>query len=156
MPGEEKARQEIDRQLEQCGWLVQDRRDMNISPGPGIAVREFPLKTGQADYLLYAGGKAIAVVDAKPEGHTLRGIEDQTAKYVVGLPEELPHYTLPLPFACESTGTVTRFTNRLDPDARSRQVFTFQRPEELLRLMNLDGQLRAKLQNMPPPETGKL
>ena len=96
------------------------------------------------------------VVEAKPEGHTLTGVEEQSAKYVIGLPSELPHFTLPLPFAYESTGKVTQFTNRLEPNARSREVFTFHRPEELLRLVNLDEQLRGKLQNMPPLETGKL
>ena len=51
MTPEEKARQEIDRQLEPCGWAVQDYRQMNISAGLGVAVREFPLATGEADYL---------------------------------------------------------------------------------------------------------
>jgi hypothetical protein len=31
---------------------------MNISAGLGVAVREFPLKSGQAVYLLYADCKA--------------------------------------------------------------------------------------------------
>ena len=37
----------------------------------------------------------------------------------------------PLPFIYESTGAETRFTNGYDPDARSRRVFTFHRPETL-------------------------
>lgn len=37
----------------------------------GVAVREFPLTTGDADYMLYVDGRAIGVVEAKPEGHTL-------------------------------------------------------------------------------------
>ena len=64
---EEQARGKIDDQLAQCGWIVQKHRDMNISAGPGVAIREFPLKTGFADYLLYADGRAIGVVEAKPE-----------------------------------------------------------------------------------------
>jgi len=156
MTPEEKARQEIDRQLEQCGWTVQDYREMNISAALGVAVGEFHLSTGKADYLLYAGGKAIGAVEAKPVGHTLTGVEDQSAKYIVGLPGGLPHYHLPLPFAYESTGEVTQFTNNLEPDARSREVFTFHQPEELIRLAQLDDQLRAKLRTMPELETGKL
>ena len=62
MTPEEQARKEIDRQLAQCGWIVQDRREMNISAGPGVAVREFPLKTGEMDYLLYVEGKAMRVI----------------------------------------------------------------------------------------------
>jgi len=33
MTPEEKARPEIDRQLQQCGWIVQDRSELNISAG---------------------------------------------------------------------------------------------------------------------------
>ena len=146
---EEKARQEIDRQLAACGWLVQDHKSMNISAAPGVAVREFPLKTGFADYLLYANGKAIGVVEAKPEGHTLTGVEIQSSKYTLGLPEGIPIYRKPLPFAYESTGAVTQFSNSLEPDFRSREVFSFHRPEELVRLAGLESQVRANLRALP-------
>ena len=149
MTPEQNARVLIDRQLAQCGWNVQHQKGMNIYAGLGVAIREFPLKTGFADYMLYVDGKAIGVIEAKPEGHTLVGVETQSAKYTSGLPDILPHYRIPLPFAYESTGVITQFTNGLDPDPRSREVFTFHRPEELLRLVNLDGQLRAKLREMP-------
>lgn len=46
----------------------------------------------------------------------------------------MPHHSLPLPFHYLSTGVITRFINGLDPDPRSRNVFAFHRPEELLRL----------------------
>jgi type I restriction enzyme R subunit len=81
---EEQAREEIDRQLEARGWAVQDHKKMNISAAPGVAVREFPLKAGFADYLLYADGKAIGVVEAKPEGHTLTGVETQSMSSMGG------------------------------------------------------------------------
>lgn len=150
MTPEEKARREIDRQLSQSGWIVQDRRDMNISAGPGVAIREFPLPVGEADYLLYLDGKAAGIIEAKPEGYTLTGVESQSAKYVNALPEGAPSHRLPLPFCYESTGKETQFTNLLDPDARSRLVFTFHRPEELRRLVGLDKQLRARLRELPP------
>ena len=51
---------------------------MHITAGPGVAIREFRLKSGSADYLLYADGLAIGVVEAKPEGHTLTGVETQS------------------------------------------------------------------------------
>jgi len=146
---EDKARVEIDRQLEHCGWVVQDHKAMNIMAGPGVAVREFPLKTGAADYLLYVDGKVIGLVEAKPVGHTLTGVETQSAKYSEGLPEDIPNYVLPIPFMYESTGVETQFTNCLDPVPRSRDVFTFHRPEELFRLVNLDHQLRTNLNEMP-------
>jgi len=91
-----------------------------------------------------------------PEGHNLTGVETQSGKYLDGLPNGLPHYRLPLPFAYESTGTVTHFTNALEPDARSREVFTFHRPEELIRLATLDLQMRGLLRKMPSLNTQRL
>jgi hypothetical protein len=38
MTPEQKARCEIDRQLEQCGWQVQDYRQMDIFAAQGVAV----------------------------------------------------------------------------------------------------------------------
>jgi type I restriction enzyme R subunit len=156
MTPEQKARQQIDRQLEQAGWNVQDYRQMNISAGLGVAVREFPLTSGFADYMLYADAKAIGVVEAKPKGHTLTGVETQSGKYLDGLPAVLPNHRLPLPFAYESTGDATQFTSTLEPDARSRGVFAFHQPEELIRLAKLDQQLRTRLREMPPLDIGRL
>ena len=153
---EQQARVLIDQQLRDAGWIVQNPNAINLGEGIGIAVREFPLKTGYADYMLYADGKAIGVVEAKPKGYPLTGVETQSSKYKSGLPKDLPHYRLPLPFAYETTGEVTRFTNTLEPDARSREVFSFHRPEELIRLATKDEQLRALLREMPPLDTGNL
>ena len=156
MTPEKQARVLIDQHLQDAGWIIQDPNAINLDEGVGIAVREFPLKTGYADYLLYADGKAIGVVEAKPKGYPLTGVETQSSKYTNGLPKDLPHYRLPLPFAYESTGEMTRFTNSRDPDARSREVFAFHRPEELIRLATKDEQLRALLREMPPLDAGNL
>src|SRR5258707_504119 len=69
MTREQNSRQRIDRQLGQCGWIVQNFRGLDISAAMGVAVREFPLKNGFADYLLYVGGRVVGVIEAKPEGH---------------------------------------------------------------------------------------
>jgi len=156
MNPEQQARQEIDRQLEACGWEVQSRDRLNITAGPGVAVREFPLKTGQADYLLYVDARVIGVIEAKPAGHTLAGVEVQSARYADALPDGLPTHLVPLPFAYESTGTNTQFTNFLDPQPRSRRLFSFHRPEELHRLVKLDRQLRGELRSLPPLNTERL
>jgi type I restriction enzyme, R subunit len=66
---------------------------------------------------------------------------------------EAPVY--PLPFIYESTGAETRFTNGYDPDARSRRVFNFHRPETLSewsRQITEDPDhptLRARIRAMP-------
>ena len=43
---EQKARIEIDAKLVASGWLVQNREEMDLTAGRGIAVREFPMKSG--------------------------------------------------------------------------------------------------------------
>ena len=136
MPGtpEQQAREQIESQLFAAGWIIQDSTDINLTAGPGIAIREFQLGRGfgAADYLLYANRKAIGVVEAKKEGDTLTGVEVQTEKYSAGLPEKLPAWQRPLAFLYQSTGVETRFTNCLDPDPRSRPVFCFHQPQTLL------------------------
>ena len=133
MTPEEQARVNIDNLLEQAGWVVQDAAAVNLHASSGVAVREFPLKSGHgtADYLLYVNQKAAGVVEAKPEGSTLTGVEVQSEKYSTGLPDNLPAHQRPLPFLYESTGAETQFTNRLDPEPRSRLVFSFHTPGTL-------------------------
>jgi type I restriction enzyme R subunit len=121
MKPEEKARQKIDQQLKAAGWIVQDLKELNLGASQGVVVREFPLKTGSVDYLLFVNREAIGVIEAKPEGTTLSGVADQTEKYLTGVSENLPHVQEPLPFAYESTGTETFFRDSRDPDPRSRR-----------------------------------
>jgi hypothetical protein len=59
------------------------------------------------------------------------GVAEQAAKYPVGLPDNIPHVTLPLPFLYESTGVETYFRDERDPEPRSWRAFTFHRPEML-------------------------
>src|SRR5574340_519723 len=167
MPSESEARSNIDCLLEAAGWRVSDVSKANIHAARGVAIREFPLKSGHgfADYLLYVDGKAAGVIEAKKEGVTLTGVETQAAKYTQGLPDSLPSWGNPLPFSYQSTGVETRFTNGLDPAPRSRPVFAFHKPELLADWLesahNLAAQappeyhsrgktFLARLQSMPP------
>ena len=131
---EDKARENIDRLLTQAGWAVRDQSDANILAYRGVAIRNFTLKPGHgfADYLLYVDGRAAGVIEAKKEGVTLTGVETQSERYTKGLPDGLPAWSKPLPFSYESTGIETRFTNGLDPEPRSRPVFSFHKPETLV------------------------
>lgn len=130
---EQEAREQIDAQLSAAGWKIQNMADLNLAAGRGIAVREFPLASGHgtADYLLYVDRKAVGVVEAKAEGTTLTGVEVQAEKYGAGLPKTLPAWHNPLPFQYQATGVETQFTNLLDPEPRSRRVFSFHKPETL-------------------------
>lgn len=128
---EHEARKQIDTDLASAGWAVQDRADMNVFAAQGVAIREFPLSTGHADYMLFVDGQAVGALEAKKPGHTLKGVEVQSSKYAKGLPPALHPPVVPLPFLYESNGEETQFTNLLDPDPRSRRVFRVHRPQTL-------------------------
>jgi len=137
VPDESQAREQIDRLLKAAGWDVVNASQANIIGTRGVAIREFPLKDGQgfADYMLYVDGMAAGVLEAKKQGFTLSGVEIQSERYVKGLPDALPAWHKPLPFAYQSTGVATNFTNGLDPEPRARRVFAFHRPETLADLL---------------------
>ena len=179
MTPEQKARIQIDNLLMSAGWAVQDAGSVNIHVGRGVAIREFGLKPGHgaADYLLYVDQKAAGVVEAKPAGHTLTGVETQSGKYSEGLPDALPAHRKPLPFLYETTGSETRFTNLQDPEPRSRGVFAFHTPDALADLVgsnttvaltspagvaepsaaySVAQNLRQRLTEMPPVDAGAL
>lgn len=150
MKPEEKARRRIDALLEAAGWSVQDMSQLNLAASLGVAVREFPLESGFADYLLFVDRKAVGVIEAKPEGTTLSGVAEQSGAYLTSLPANIPHVQLPLPFAYESTGIETFFRDERDPNPRSRRAFAFHRPETLWEWLGQGDTLRARLQAMPP------
>ena len=83
MGPEEKARLEIDRKLTQAGWIIQDRKRLNLLAGLGVAVREFPTSTGEVDYALFVEGTPVGVVEAKREeqGQNLTVTEVQSGRY---------------------------------------------------------------------------
>src|SRR5207248_9093761 len=147
---EELARKKIDKLLTQFGWRLQNRSTINLSAGQGIAIRAALLKDrDEVDYLLFVDGKAIGTVEAKPEGFTLTGVEEQSGKYGKNLLDVYGKWREPLPFAYESTGVETQFTNQLDPSPKSRNVFAFHRPETLLEWIQTDAQLNHRLANLP-------
>jgi type I restriction enzyme R subunit len=154
MKPEEIARQQIDEMLTSAGWVVQDRDKLNLGAGPGIAIREFSLSSGSADYLLLVDREAVGVVEAKPAHYTLQGVREQSAKYLSALDAFMPARR-PLPFHYETTGIQTYFTSHLDPIPRSRLVFHFHTPSmlrEWLALAPENGEnrtLRARLLHMP-------
>jgi type I restriction enzyme R subunit len=155
---EAHARRRIDEMLGAAGWVVQDYRAINRHANRGVAVREFPLAPGHgtADYLLFVDGTAVGVLEAKKVGTSLTGVETQSAKYADGVPDVIPSAGRPLPFAYESTGAETRFTNRYDPVARSREVHWFHRPATLARWVQRFSQMpatatfRGGLRHLPP------
>jgi len=151
---EQRSRVTIDELLTEAGWIVQNRDEVNLAAGRGIAVREFRTATGPVDYLLYGDRKALGTLEAKRDGTPLLGVEWQTDRYTRGFSRTakekgLPYWRLPLPFHYLSTGKETYFANRLDPDYAPREVFAFHKPETLIEMAKSGESLRRKLRGMP-------
>ncbi|WP_399888358.1 DEAD/DEAH box helicase family protein [Streptomyces sp. BBFR51] len=132
---EVQAREKIDAMLRSAGWRIQDKADANPLADTGVAVREFTLASGRADYVLYVAGTIVGVIEAKREGTPLAGALAQNERYAAGVLREhamaVWRRDEPFAFRYATTGTETYFLNRIDPDARSREVFAFHRPETL-------------------------
>ena len=153
---EQIARDDIDRQLIDCGWIIQKKKQINLSAGLGVAVTEYQTEIGPADYVLFVDGKPVGVIEAKKEEEGARlTIHEDQSKYYANSKLKYLHND-PLPFVYESTGTLTRFTDYRDPKPRSRPVFTFHRPETLRDWVKRDKSLRKRLFDLPALQTDGL
>ena len=128
---EQIARDQIDKQLLACGWVVQSKSKINLNENLGVAVREYQTDVGPADYVLFVDGKPVGVIEAKreEEGHKLSVHEDQAEDYATAKLKYLNNEKLP--FVYLSTGEVTTLTDFRDPKPRARNVFSFHRPKTI-------------------------
>ena len=146
---EQIARDHIDRQLIECGWIIQNKKQIDLTAGPGVIVTEYQTEIGPADYVLFVDGKPVGVIEAKKEeeGVHLTLHEDQSKNYAESKLKYLNND--PLPFVYESTGTLTRFTDYRDPKPRSRPAFTFHRPETFREWLKQGNTLRRRVLDVP-------
>ena len=72
LAAEAKVRVEIDSQLVECCWVVQDANAVNLTAGVVVAVREFILikDHGRADYPLFVDGPSVGAIEA--DGRRMR------------------------------------------------------------------------------------
>ena len=154
MTPEAKARLVIDEKLQQSGWILQDMKQINLTAGLGVAVREFPTSTGPVDYALFVNGTPIGVVEAKKSeaGENITKVEEQSLRYA--------HSTFKwvqqeyrVRFAYEATDKLVRFTDYDDIKFRSRAVFSFHRPETIQALLNCADTVRNNMKHFPEFDT---
>lgn len=154
---EQIARDKIDEMLRQSGWVIQDKSKLNLNECNGIAVREYQTDIGPADYVLFVDKKPVGIIEAKrkEEGQRLASeVENQSIAYATSKLKFLKNDLLP--FVFESTGEVTRFTNYNDPKPRSREVFSFHRPETCRERLGKEKTLRGRLHDLPSLPTHNL
>ncbi len=156
MTPEEEARKVIDEKLKKSGWTIQNMNELNINDALGVAVREFPTSTGEVDYALFVDGTPVGVIEAKKreEGQNLTVVEGQTSRYANSTFKWIKN-SYKIRFAYEATDKITRFTDYNDIKYRSREVFSFHRPETLKALAEQGDTIRNNLKNFPAlDETG--
>ena len=153
---EQKARDNIDAMLNLAGWVIQDKKKINLNASLGVAVREYQSDAGIADYVLFVGKKPVGIIEAKreEEGFRLLTVEEQAEGYAKSKLKYLNND--PLPFVYESTGVLTRFTDMRDPKPRSRLVFSFYQPETLQEFIKEQQPLRERLFNIPALDPERL
>lgn len=154
MTPEQKAREIIDKKLTQAGWVVQDMKQLNLSAGLGVAVREFPTSTGPVDYALFVDGIPVGVIEAKKDnaGENITVVESQSSRYADSTFKWVKG-DYHIRFAYEATSKLTRFTDYADIKYRSRTVFSFHRPHELKRLLKQSDTVRNRMKHFPGFDT---
>jgi type I restriction enzyme R subunit len=122
--------------LTAAGWQVQDGQGrQDLYTARGVAVREVATAVGRADYLIYVDTKLVGVIEAKREGSDLTRAEAQADRYAEGMTarQQMQAWRTPLPYRYVSDGGVVRFRDDLDPESRTREVFSFHQPETVAR-----------------------
>ena len=152
---EQRARNEIDRKLNDAGWVVQEKSKIVWSASRGIAIKEYLTDVGPVDYVLFVDKKPFGIIEAKrdEEGHRLTVVEEQSSGYATSKLKYLNND--PLSFVYESTGKLTRFTDFRDPKPRSRPVFSYLRPETFEEYLK-KRPLRERLLAIPELKTDGL
>ena len=150
---EDQARVVIDEKLKQAGWIIQDKKQMNLFAGKqgvhGVIIREMDTSTGPADYMLFIDGKACGVIEAKKDGVSLGGVAEQSGRYSLSNSKHTQRWLDDLPFTYEATSESLRFCDYRDPKPRSRDIFHFHKPETLKKWLEEGDTLRARMLHLP-------
>ena len=146
LAAEQRARFLIDHQITGAGWVVQRKKDVNLIASQGMAVSEVIMAKGSGragclrsvDQMLRSVDQMPGgVIEVKPQGTTLSGVEWQSARCADGLPADarLKAVTTEgrLSFVFEVSGSETHFTNGYDPNPRVRRTSALPQPAMLAR-----------------------
>ena len=154
MTPEQKAREVIDKKLNQAGWVIQDMKQLNLFAGLGVAVREFPTSSGPVDYALFIEAIPVGVIEAKKEeaGEKITAVEEQSSRYADSTFKWIKG-DYRIRFAYEATSKLTRFTDYNDIKYRSRAIFSFHQPQELQRLLKIPDTVRNSMKQFPAFDT---
>jgi type I restriction enzyme R subunit len=159
---EADTRRLIDERLREAGWEAYTgeltyAKGARPQKGRNMAIAEWPTAHGPADYVLFAGLKAVAVVEAKRKRKDVAGSIEQSKRYsrgyLVRAEEELPggpwgEYKVPFLFATNgrpflrqlATKSGIWFLDARRPQNHARPLEGWYTPDGLLDLLeqNID------------------
>lgn len=118
---EQLARDHIDTELIRCGWVIQNKNQINLNASTGIAIREYQTDIGPADYVLFVNKQPAGIIEAKraEEAVYLTMHEEQTEGYRAAKLKYLNNQ--PLFFGYEST--ILLFSNPLQTSVVVCKIF---------------------------------
>ena len=141
---EQKARQKIDEMLSKTGWDIISRNEYSDIYN-GCAITE-ALLTGnlEADYLLFVGGKAIGVLEAKRAENKLSvEVAEQAQNYTKSLPDWYQTWSNPLPFVFLSNGETLLFRDMREEDKTYIELKKMKTPKELVQMADIQSEYAA-------------
>lgn len=135
---EEKAREKIDKQLNNAGWDVVSRNE--YVPKSASAVKEALMQGNtESDYLLFVDDKAIAVLEAKREENPLGSEVESQAESYARSPQNWYGlwYSGMIPLVYMANGRKIYFKNLLtDPDGDYAELSEMHSPKKMLQLIH--------------------
>jgi type I restriction enzyme R subunit len=147
---EQKARIKIGELLKKAGWDIISRNEYSDIYN-ACAITE-ALLTGnlEADYLLFVGGKAIGVLEAKRAENNLSvEVAAQAQNYTKSLPDWYQTWANPLPFVFLSNGETLLFRDMREEDPTYIELKKMKTPKELVKIADIQSEYAA-LPALPP------
>lgn len=107
--------------------------------------------------MIFIGGEPCGIIEAKAynKGESLFSFSEQTARYAESQ-LKFATYFVDIRFAHEATDVLTHFCDYHDIDYRSREVFSFHRPEQLQELLFAEDTIRNRMKQFPKLDTNNL
>lgn len=141
MTPEQKARELINRMLNESGWKIVNRDHYSPSIS-AVAIEEGILKGSlEADYLLFINGKAIGILEAKKEDCRLSNVVmEQAERYVRRLPGWCSYWYQPLPIIYLSNGKEILFKNINNLAEDYLTVSRIHSPKEIVKMLGIEDE----------------
>lgn len=131
----EQLRAATARMLEENGWIVQRQGELALltpDDAVGVAFEEFPLHTGDSDFLLVVGGRAAGTLSVEAEAALQERLRAAADRYLSAPPDGMPAWGRRLPFAnVIGPRSICLLDLRL-PAAGVHDLARLHRPDELL------------------------